>query len=167
MVALVALSVEETLRVSSQHAAADIFRFAPLESASGLFHGVRKAALIFVALPAGLVTIALVAFTHRGGLENLVPGVPMVLAIPTISLLPGLTGSYAPLSSPVVHGEIGSQTVVLMFGGMILMGVLGVVGFFASRANVVVPVAVGELAVLGLVHVAASKAIRSRPFSAD
>jgi hypothetical protein len=167
MVALLSVTVVETLRVSSQHAAADVFRMAPLESACGLFHGVRKAALFYVALPAGLAMATLIAFTFRGGRDGLVAGIPMILAIPTISLLPGVLGDYVPLSRPAVQGEIGSQAAVLMFGGMLVMGVLGVIGFLASRANLVVPVAAGELAILGLVHVAASKAIRSRPFPAD
>jgi hypothetical protein len=167
MLAVVAVSALETLRVSSQHAAADVFRAAPLESAWGLFQGVRKAVFVFVALPAGLVVTALVAFVIPGGRSDMIAGIPMILAIPTVSLLPGVVDTYVPLSRPVVHGEIAGQTAVLMFGGMILTGVLGVIGFFASRAGLIVPVVAGELAVLGLVHVAVSKAIRSRPFPAD
>jgi hypothetical protein len=47
---------------------------------------------------------------------------------------------------------------------MLAMGVLGVAGFLALRANLVLPVAAGETAVLLAVHAAALKAIRSRPF---
>jgi ABC-2 type transport system permease protein len=167
MLGVVAVSVEETLRVSSQHAAANVFRAAPLESAWGLFEGVRKAAFVFVVLPAGLVVTAFVVFAIPGGRADMIAGIPMLLLIPTVSLLPGLVDSYVPLSKPVVHGEVAGRTAVLMFFGMLLTGVLGVVGFLASRADAIIPVVVGELAVLGLVHVAASKAIRSRPFPAD
>lgn len=164
MVALLSVSVVETLRVSSQHAAADVFRAAPLRSAGSLFLGVRKAALFYVALPAGLVMAALIAVTFRGGREGLIAGIPLVLSIPTISLIPGVLGDYVPLARPVVHGEIASQNMIVMFGGMLAMGAFAVAGFLAFRANLVLPVAAGETVILLAVHTAALKTIRSRPF---
>jgi hypothetical protein len=164
MVAMLSLSVVETLRLSTQPAAADVFRAAPLRSAGALFHGVRKAALLYVALPAGLAMSALAGLTFRGGREGLVAGIPLLLAIPTLSLVPGTLGDYVPLSKPPVRGEAGSASVALMFGGMLAMGALGVVGFFAQRANVILPVAAAETVLLAAAHAAALKVIRSRPF---
>jgi hypothetical protein len=167
MIATLSLSVVETLRVSSHHPAADVFRSAPLATAGQLFQGVRMASLLFVALPAGIAMAVLIALTFRGGREGLIAGIPLVLAIPTISLLPGALGDYLPLSRPAVQGEIGGQTAALMLGGTVLMGGLAVVGFFAFRSGRLIPVVIAESILLAVVHVAASKAIRSRPFPAD
>lgn len=167
MVALVSVSVTETLRVSSQHAAAEVFRAAPLESAGGLFHGARKAALFYVALPTGLVMAALIAITFQGGRDGLIAGVPLILSIPTVSLIPGVLGDYVPLSRPVVHGDVASRTMILMFGGFLAIGAFAVAGFLAFRANLVLPVAAVEVVVLAVAHAAALKAIRSRPFPED
>ena len=66
MVALLSVSVVETLRLSSRPEAADTFRAAPLATSADVFHGVRKAALVRVALPAGVAMVALIGFAVPG-----------------------------------------------------------------------------------------------------
>jgi hypothetical protein len=54
----------EALESSSQFAAADIFASTPIESAAPLFHGVRKACMLFVQGPLTLASLALILFSR-------------------------------------------------------------------------------------------------------
>jgi hypothetical protein len=64
MTTLVPFTVLEALRVSSHPAAADVFAVTPIRDPSRIFHGVRKASIVFVQLPL-LVYVALVgAWVH-------------------------------------------------------------------------------------------------------
>jgi hypothetical protein len=163
MVALLSVSVVETLRLSSRPEAADTFRAAPLATSADVFHGVRKAALVRVALPAGVAMVALIGFAVPGGRESLVTAVPLVLAIPTISLLPGIAGPYLPLSKPVVMGEVGGTNAFLMFAGMLMMAGVAVAGYLARRAGLLVPFVAIEATVLLAAHASALRTIRRCP----
>src|SRR5207302_6749397 len=120
------MSALETLRLSSHYAAAEIFAIAPLSSAAPVFHGVRKAILYYLLLPAILVAGALIGYLAPGGRAGLWLAVPGLIAIPTISLLPGWMEEYLPLSRPAARGEQSSRNMGLLFVTMIVM--LAVVG---------------------------------------
>lgn len=164
MAGLLAVSVVEILRVSSRTEAADLFAVAPLATTAGLFHGTRKAALAWATLPSVLAMAALVLFLFPGGAESLLAAIPLVLAIPTLSLVSGLAGDYRPLASAVVRGEVGGQATSLAFGGMLVMTALAAVGYFSFRSGFLLPVIAVELPLLAALHALALRSIRSRPF---
>ena len=126
MLGTMPMSALETLRMSSHFAAADIFGVAPLASAAPIFHGVRKAIIYYLLLPSICVAGILIGYLAPGGRESLLLAVPGLLAIPTLSLLPGVADNYLPLSRPATRGEQYSRNMGLLFLTMFAM--LGVVG---------------------------------------
>jgi hypothetical protein len=157
------ISALETLRMSSQFAAADIFAVAPLSSAAPVFHGVRKAIIYYLLVPAICIAGVLIAYLAQGGRESLLLAAPGLIAIPTLSLLPGLTEEYLPLSRPATRGEQSSRNMVLMFLTMLAMlGVVGVSWLAWSLGYLWALIAI-ELIVVSLLHWVFVRAIRNRP----
>jgi len=153
----------ETLRSSSQAAAADIFATAPLESAASIFFGVRKAAIFFLLLPALCVAAVLILFLSSGGERALVLALPGLVAMPTVSLLPACLESYLPLSwLPRIGGQ-SSKNVVVMFGTMITMGILAVLSYVAWTMDFLWVLLAVEMGVVALVHWLLVRHIRTRP----
>lgn len=156
------ISALETLRMSSHYAAADIFAVAPLSSAAPVFHGVRKAIIYYLLAPAICIAGILIAYLTQGGRDSLLLAVPGLIAIPTLSLLPGLAEEYLPLSRPPARGEQSSRNMVLMFLTMLAMlGVVGVSWLAWSLGYLLALVAI-ELVVMGLLHWIFNRAIRNR-----
>jgi len=156
----------QTLRMSSQYAAADIFAVAPLASAAPVFHGVRKAIIFYLLVPAICAAGLLTAFlTTGGGRESLLLAVPGLIAMPTLSLLPGLFEEYLPLSRPALRGEQSSLNMGLMVLTMFAM--LGVVGvsWLAWTSGYLLALIAIELLVVGLLHWIISRVIRNRPLT--
>lgn len=152
MLGTMPMSALETLRMSSHYAAADIFAIAPLASAAPVFHGVRKATIYYLFVPALCIAGILIAYLAAGGRESLFPALPGLIAIPTISLLPGLVDEYLPLSRPAARGEQSSRNMVLMFLTMFVMFVV-VGGAYAAWSLGVLWILIAvELAVVSLLH---------------
>jgi ABC-2 type transport system permease protein len=157
------LSALETLRMSPHFAAADIFLVAPLSSAASVFHGVRKAIIFYLLVPAICVVGILFAYLTMGTRGSLPFVLPGLIVIPTISLLPGLWDSYLPLSRPAIRGEQSSRNMVLMFLTMLAMlGVVGVSWLAWTLGYLWVLIAI-ELVVVGLLHWIFLGMIRNRP----
>ena len=156
------MSALETLRMSSHYAAADIFAIAPLSSAAPVFHGVRKAILYYLLLPAICVAGALIGYLAPGGRAGLWLAVPGLIAIPTISLLPGWMDEYLPLSRPPAQGEQSSRNMGLLFVTMIVMLAVVVGSYLAWSAGLLWVLVIVELAVVTLVHRAFGRVIRNR-----
>ena len=151
--------------MSPHYAAADIFAVAPLDSAAPVFHGVRKAVIFYLLAPAICLVGILIAYLTMGGRESLPFAVPGLIAIPTLSLLPGLWGSYLPLSRPAARGEQSSRNMVLMFLTMFAMfAVVGVSWLAWSLGYLPVLIAI-ELVVVGLLHWIFIRMIRNRPLA--
>lgn len=153
----------ETLRMSPHYAAADIFAVAPLCSAAPVFHGVRKAIIFYLVVPSISIAGILIAYLAPGGRESLLLAVPGLIAIPTLSLLPGLVEEYLPLSRPAARGEQSTRNMGLMFLTMFAM--LGVVGvsWLAWTSGYLWVLIVIELVVVGLLHWRFIRVIRNRP----
>lgn len=157
------ISALETLRVSPHYAAADIFAVAPLASAASVFHGVRKAIIFYLLVPSICLAGILIAYLAPGGRESLLLTVPGLIAIPTLSLLPGLAEEYLPLSRPAARGEQSARNMGLIFLTMFAM--LGVVGgswLAWSQGYLWLLVAI-ELLVVSLLHWIFNRVIRDRP----
>jgi ABC-2 type transport system permease protein len=159
------ISALETLRMSSQFAAAEIFAVVPLSSAAPVFHGVRKAVICYLLVPAICMAAVLIAYLAHGGSESLLLAAPGLIAIPTLSLLPGLTEEYLPLSRPATRGEQSSRNMVVMFLTMFAM--LGVVGvsWLAWTSGYLWVLVMVELIVVSLLHWSFLRVIRNRPLA--
>jgi hypothetical protein len=166
MAPIIPMMVVETLRMSSHHAASDLFRYAPLSSADGLFHGVRKAAILLVQLPIVAMGIALIAFKPGADAQSLELVLPIVLAMPTLSLLPGAIGSFMPLSQPPRRGEISSRntglTVMMIIAGLVPIGL----AWGSLELGVYWPLIAVEVIALVFVHRWLLRMIRERPMRA-
>jgi ABC-2 type transport system permease protein len=157
------ISALETLRMSSHYAAADIFAVAPLSSAAPVFHGVRKAIIYYLLVPSICIAGVLIVYLAQGGRESLLLTMPGLIAIPTLSLVPGVVEEYLPFSRPAARGEQSSRNMVLMFLTMFAMlGVVGVSWLAWSVGYLWTLVAI-ELVVVGLLHWSFIRAIRNRP----
>jgi hypothetical protein len=162
MLGTMPMSALETLRMSSQYVAADIFSVAPLSSAAPLFHGVRKATIYYLLIPAVCIAGILIAYLAPGGRDSLVLALPGLIAIPTFSLLPGLMQEYLPLSRPAARGEQSSRNMVLMFATMLSMVAVVGVSWIAWNLGFLWPLIAIELVVMSLLHWAFNRAIRNR-----
>ncbi len=156
----------ETLRTSSQAAAADIFATAPLESGAPIFLGVRKATILYLMIPALCIATALLALVihSRSALFLALPG---LIAIPIVSLLPACVDTYLPLSRPPQVGTQSAKNTTLMFGTMLTMGILAGISYVASEENFLPILLLVETAVLVTVYWALKRRIQSRPLRWD
>ena len=162
MLGTMPMSALETLRMSAHYAAADIFVIAPLSSAAPVFHGVRKATLYYLLLPAICIAGLLIVYLNPGGRDSLLLAVPGLIAIPTISLLPGVVFEYLPLSRPAARGEQSSRNMGLMFVNMFVMAAVMAGSYLAWSFGFLWLLIVIELVVMGLVHWGFSRTIRNR-----
>jgi len=159
----VPLTAIEALRMSSHHAAADLFHCAPIPSASSLFQGVRKATIVCVQAPLAAIAVAMIVIAARGDRGSLELAVPMLVAMPTVSLLPGAFGAFLPLSQPPRRGQQSSRN----FGVSIAMSLfmfapLGLAYVARSFGVLWLFVAI-EIAVLVVTHRWLERLIRNRP----
>jgi ABC-2 type transport system permease protein len=152
----------ETLRTSSQAAAADIFATAPLKTGASIFLGVRKATIFYLMVPAlCLATGLLVLVIHsRSALLLALPG---LVAIPVVSLLPACVDTYLPLSRSPQVGTQSAKNTTLMFGTMLTMGILAGISYVASEANFLPILLLVEIAIVVTVYWALKRHIQNRP----
>jgi hypothetical protein len=115
------LTAIESLRMSSHHAAADLFRYSPIASASSLFHGVRKASILFVQAPMIAVSAIVIGLTAEDGRNAIELALPVALAMPTVSMLPGAFGAFLPLSQPPRRGQQSSRNVGVSMAMLLFM----------------------------------------------
>ena len=159
----VPLTAIESLRTSTHHAAADLFRYSPIAGASSLFQGVRKASIVYVQAPliaVSAVVIALSATDTRGAFEL---ALPVVLAMPTVSLLPGAFGAFLPLSQPPRRGEQSSRNVGVSFAMLLFMFAPLGLAYLAREIGALWPMIAVELVALVIAHRWLTSLIRARP----
>jgi hypothetical protein len=152
----------ETLRTSSQAAAADIFATAPLENGASIFLGVRKATIFYLMIPAlCLASGLLVLVIHsRSALLLAVPG---LVAIPIVSLLPACVDTYLPLSRSPQVGTQSAKNTTLMLGSMLTMGILAGISYVASEMNLLSIMVAVEIVVVVAAYWALKRHIQNRP----
>jgi ABC-2 type transport system permease protein len=156
------ISALETLRLSPQYAAAEIFAVAPLSSAAPVFHGVRKAIIYYLLLPSiGIATILIVFLSPSNG-DALLLAIPGLVAIPTLSLLPGLVEEYLPLSRPAARGEQSARNFGLIFVTMLTMLFVVGVSWLAWSQGYLWTLIVIELLLVSLLHWVFTRIIRNR-----
>ncbi len=153
----------QTLQMSQHCLAADIFAIAPLASAAPVFHGVRKATIFYLLLPALCIAGLVLGYLAPGGSQGLQLAVPGMIALPVISLFPGLTEDYLPLSRPAARGEQSSRNMGLMLMSMIAMAIVLGAAYLARAFEVLWYMVAIELVVVVLVYYLMNRVIRKRP----
>ena len=150
-----------TLKMSPQYAAADLFHYAPLRGTASIFHGVRKAILLFLATPGLLVSGAILWFGLHDS-QSLVLTVPALIALPTLSLMDGLAGNYLPLSIAPTGGRQGAINLGAMLLGAVWLAVAIGLSIWAERSHWFWQLVGAEVLVLAIVHPLLLRGIRVR-----
>lgn len=157
------VTIVEALRMSSHFAAADVFHAAPLESSAPLFHGARKAAILFAQIPIACAALILIALRSPVPSEGLAMAAPIAILLPTLSLAPGLFKDYVPLSMPPRRGRQSSQNVGVLIATMVLMGLVVGGSVLAGKLGIRWYVVGAEIPIVAMLHAGLVLKIRSRP----
>lgn len=120
--AMMPMGVMTLLQRSEQHAAAELFRRAPLAHWAPLFHGARKAVVVWIAAPCLLAAVTVLALI-RGSVAPVAMAAPMVFLLLPASTLPGLFRPWLPLSLP--NGDVRDTTTGCLVGGLAMFASLG------------------------------------------
>lgn len=121
---LVSLQAMMFLGCSEHWRAAAFFHVAPLPHWTPLFHGSRKAVLIWLSLPVLVVQTAILCGMQRS-LAPLALSLPALLFLPTFSLVTGLMGQWLPFSKPSEEVKNTSAGCLMMAASMAAAGVIG------------------------------------------
>lgn len=125
-VAIVPMQALMLLRHSEQWRAAAMFRTAALPHWAPLFHGARKAVLLWLTLPCLLLAATILAAIGGSPLPFLL-ALPTCAVLPVCAPLPGLAKEWLPLSQP--SEDVRGQAGCLLFGGAVVVSmVVGTVG---------------------------------------
>jgi ABC-2 type transport system permease protein len=136
LVALLPVMTTESLRMSSNPAAAEVFRAAPLKSPAPIFHGVRKAVLVMPGLPITIICVALTVAVASDRWMALRIAIPILIASPTFSLGSGIFRPYLPFSKPVTRGSQGARSMGLWWIWSILSGAMLLVTWQSLRSGI-------------------------------
>lgn len=162
MMSMLPLQAMQTLQMSQNYLAADLFSIAPLQTAAPVFHGVRKAAIVYLLLPALVLSGLLIAVLAPGGLMGVELAVPGLLGIPVLSLAPGVFEDYLPLSRPASRGEQSSRNLGLTFVSMFLMAGVMIVSYAAWKFEVLWYVIGVEVLLAVVLYYLLNRMIQSR-----
>lgn len=157
------LQALQTLQMSQDYLAADIFAVAPLPSAAPVFHGVRKATIYYLLFPSLCVAGVLIAYLAPGGTQALWLALPGIVAIPVMSLVPAVAQEYLPLSRPVTRGEQSSRNVTLLFVTSLAMAGVLLISYFAWESGLIRYMLAIEVVTAVLLYRFLNRMIRSRP----
>ena len=143
----------ETLRISANPLAAEIFRSAAMISGGAIFLGVRKAILVLIVFPvvvAVVVMMLLLALDATTSMQIVFTG---MIALPTISLLPGIVGSYVPLAKPLTIGSQASRNGLVMILSITSVVVIATIANLAWELGYYWWMLAAEVVVLLVVHI--------------
>jgi hypothetical protein len=161
--AIVPMTPMTLLQRSEQWRAAELLRAAPLPHWSPLFHGARKAVLLWLVLPSTVMVLGLL-WLLTGNARVLTIGGVFAATLPLYTLVPGLFSAWLPLSEPNQAAHDMSQgclTAMLTMGcGAVYIGALAAAEHFGWFW----PVAVAALAISALLHWAMLARVRSIPW---
>jgi len=125
-VAMVPSTLLMNLRLSEQHRAAAVFRCAALPHWAPLFHGMRKAVLLWPTLPVFTVLVGLAVWWFDS-LNPVLLAVPALIAMLLGTTIAGLFGPWLPLSQPqgLQNLHLGCLTGILGIGFGLVLCLLG------------------------------------------
>jgi hypothetical protein len=109
----------------------------------------------------------LTGYLLPGGWQGLQLAVPGMIAIPVMTLLPGLIEDYLPLSRPAVRGDQSSRNIGVMFMSAIAMTIVLGAAYIASILEVLWYMIAIEFVAVVLIYYLMNRAIRKRPLLRD
>ncbi len=118
------------LRHTEHYRAAELFRITPLPHWAPLYHGMRKATLVWLGVPSTVVLVAIM-LAIRGRVELLLAAVPVVAMMPVYSLVPGYVRArdgWLPLSkapADLQNASLGCMVMAVAMGSAMLVAVIG------------------------------------------
>jgi hypothetical protein len=122
---VVPMSVISLLQISQNWQAADLFRVAPMLGPTLLFDGMRRAVMLFIALPLAVFFGVAAWLVGGGGMANLALLLPGLILLPVYALVPGLGGRSMPLSQPVESAKAARRGLRMLLAGIIPFAVAG------------------------------------------
>ena len=152
----------ELFETSSQHAAAEVFRVAPLADTLPLLHGVRKAIFAAMVLPATIGMLGISLLVTRGDWSLLAGVLPALLLLPASSVLPGVVSQYAPLARQARRGVHETRGAVLFAPLFIGVPAIAFAGWWAQRHGWLLPFLAAELALVVALQVVLLRIARRR-----
>ncbi|MFL6216064.1 MAG: hypothetical protein ACJ74J_19430 [Blastocatellia bacterium] len=135
MICYVALTAIEVLRFSEHHAAAYIFRVAPVERLGDVYSGFRKAVMLWVALPGFVILFALYAALWRNPLHAALLLIPWAIITPAVMMIGFLFRETLPLARKYQKGQQTSRNLFLFLVCFLLLSVFGVLQALAIRGR--------------------------------
>lgn len=158
--ALIPTIAMETLERSSQFAAADVFRLAPLAGPGALVHGMRRAVMALLVVPMVLIVAALLFVVSRDP-ARLTAMAPGLLLIPLFAMRGSRSGDAIPLARALdgVSSASRGAEMLLMLAGTALFATLAA---FAWKSMLLGPFILVELAVIVPVYVALRRRVTAR-----
>ena len=123
---------QQTLRISQNWAASDLFRAVPIAGPAQLCNGARKATILIIGLPPMLLA-GLLACYLQGGVERLWLLLPGLISMPVYSWFACMDGTAVPLSLPPEEARgvgRGLSLMWLMFSSLVLAGLAAVAWYF-------------------------------------
>jgi ABC-2 type transport system permease protein len=94
--------------------------------------------------------------------DSLPLALPGLIALPLLTLAPGLIEDYLPLSRPAATGDQSSRNMGLMFVTMLSMAALLGFSWLAQSLGLLWVLIATELIVVGLLHWSLNRRIRRR-----
>jgi len=163
MMSMLPYQAMQSLQMSQHYLAADLFAIAPLRTAAPVFHGVRKAMIVYLLVPALAISALLIGILAPGGLLGLKLALPGIVAIPVFSLAPGLIEDYLPLSRPALRGEQSSRNLGLTFVSMFSMGMVMGASYLAWKLEVLWYAITVEVVLAFALYYFLNRLIKNRP----
>jgi ABC-2 type transport system permease protein len=149
-VAMLPATIIEQLRMAEDWQAADLFYYAPIERASGLFQGTRKAVIAGLVAP-GLVTVAVIGLVWLRNPLLLLVLLPGLIALPLFSQLAGLGKLFIPFSQPAERPNVGGRGCIMMAVSLVFaMSIAGLAGWSWIAGRFLLLLAIEVPVVLGL-----------------
>jgi hypothetical protein len=126
---LIPLLALNMLQYSQQWQASDIFRSAPMLGPAPIYHGARRAVLLFLTFPILIGMGVIIALLH-GVNKELLLLLPGIIAVPIYSLVPGILNKAIPLSTPIEEAKAANRGLA-MFAFILIAMFLSVLASLA------------------------------------
>ncbi|HXG94701.1 MAG TPA: hypothetical protein VNN73_20330 [Blastocatellia bacterium] len=136
MICFVSLTAIEGLVFSEQHAAAYIYRVAPIKSLGEVHSGLRKAIMLWLALPGYVALIALYSILWRNPVHALLVIGPWTLMTPAVLMVPFLFREVLPLSRKYQKGQQTARNVWIFVCSIVVLSFVGVFQVVAIKGRI-------------------------------
>jgi hypothetical protein len=136
MICFVSLTAIEGLVFSEHSAAAYIFRVAPVASLARIHNGLRKAVLLWVALPGYAALFALYSILWMNPLHALLVLGPWIIMTPAVLMIPFLLREVIPLARKYQKGQQTARNIFIFASSMVVLSFVGVFQILAMKGGI-------------------------------